>query len=177
MIELIFALWHWNDSIISVILYDYCYNLLQNLHWPAYRWTLWYIFKFVLYFISFIFLSQAKFITKTSVLCLLSLAVFHCNMHCCSFSTKMLAHVTENFTPSLAGSASLTYQNLVLLNGFWLIINLFAARQLLLGHRLEQVADVPCLLRKERVGELGHKVTYCISIKRVSITGKSHCCK
>uniref|UniRef100_A0A8C2YDN3 Uncharacterized protein n=1 Tax=Coturnix japonica TaxID=93934 RepID=A0A8C2YDN3_COTJA len=51
-----------------------------------------------------------------------------------------------------------------------------STEELLLGHRLEQVADVPCLLRKERVGELGHEVTYCVSIKRVSITGKSHCC-
>lgn len=128
------------------------------------------------FFLSFSFFKPSS---KQKLLCFvcISLAVFHCDMHCCSFSTKMLAHVTENFTPSLAGSASLTYQNLVLLNGFWLIINLFAARQLLLGHRLEQVADVPCLLRKERVGEFGHKVAYCVSIKRVSITGKSHCFK
>uniref|UniRef100_A0A8C3HCD3 Doublecortin domain-containing protein n=1 Tax=Chrysemys picta bellii TaxID=8478 RepID=A0A8C3HCD3_CHRPI len=34
---------------------------------------------------------------------------------------------------------------------------------------LEQVADVPCLLRKERVGELGHRVTYCVSIKRAAL--------
>ncbi|OBS65733.1 hypothetical protein A6R68_05727, partial [Neotoma lepida] len=61
-----------------------------------------------------------------------SLAVFHCDMHCCSLSTKMLAHTPENFTPSLAGSASLTHQNL-----------------LLLGHGAEQVADVSCLLREE----------------------------
>lgn len=127
----------------------------------------------------FLLFSSCKPSSKQKLLCFvcISLAVFHCDMHCCSFSTKMLAHITENFTPSLAGSASLTYQNLVLLNGFWLIINLFAARQLLLGHRLEQVADVPCLLRKERVGELGHWVTYCVSIKRVNITEKSHCYK
>lgn len=130
-------------------------------------------------FFFFLSFSSSKPSSKQKLLCFvcISLAVFHCDMHCCSFSTKMLAHITENFTPSLAGSASLTYQNLVLLNGFWLIINLFAARQLLLGHRLEQVADVPCLLRKERVGELGHRVTYCVSIKRVSITAKSHCYK
>lgn len=96
-----------------------------------------------------------------------SLAVFLCDMHCCSFSTKMLAHTPENFTPSLAGSASLTHQNLVLCNGFWLIINLYATRQLLLGHGAEQVADVSCLLREEIVGELGHRLAHHMSVKKM----------
>lgn len=98
--------------------------------------------------------------TKTSLLCLHLLAVFHHDIHCCSFRTKILAHIAENFPPTLAGSASLTYQNLVYWNTIWLIINLFAARQLFLGRRVEQVADVPCLLRKEGVGEVGHSTVY-----------------
>lgn len=123
--------------------------------------------NFLLLFVVSFILFKAKSRTK-KLLCFvcISLAMFHCDMHCCSFSTKMLAHTPENFTPSLAGSASLTHQNLVLCNGFWLIINLYAARQLLLGHGIEQVADVPCLLRKEIVGELGHRLAYHMSIKK-----------
>lgn len=114
---------------------------------------------------SFLFFLKPSPEQKTSLLCLHIFGCVSCDIHCCSFSTKMLAHTPENFTPSLAGSASLTHQNLVLCNGFWLIINLYAARQLLLGHGVEQVADVPCLLRKEIVGELGHRLAYHMSIK------------